>query len=91
MLCHVYKVRNSLAPGYMMENLAGQNTVHSHNTRLSQKGGYGLPKVKGSGAKSFNFIGAKLWNSLPNNVTTIENVSSFKVAVKSLLLNKISS
>ena len=43
MLCHVFKVKNKLAHEYMEDNLAGQNTVHSYSTRLSQKGGFGLP------------------------------------------------
>ena len=44
------------------------DTVHSYNTRLSQRGGFSLPKVKGSGSKSFSFIGAKLLNTLPTNI-----------------------
>jgi len=56
MLCHVFKVRNNLALSYMDELFVSQDTVHSYNTRFSDKGGYGLPKVKGSGSKSFCFF-----------------------------------
>ena len=87
MLCHVFKVKHKLAPSYMNSFLVSQNTVHSYSTRLSEKGGFNLPKAKGSGCKSFSFIGAKLWNNLPCHLTDINNFQSFKVAIKSHLLN----
>jgi len=87
MLCHVFKVKHKLAPSYMNSFLVSQNTVHSYSTRLSEKCGFNLPKAKGSGCKSFSFIGAKLWNNLPCHLTDINNFQSFKVAIKSHLLN----
>jgi len=35
------------------------------------------------GSKSFSFIGAKLWNTLPGNISNIDQLQSFKVATKS--------
>lgn len=89
MLCHVFKVKHNLAPDYMDYFFTSQDTVHSYSTRLSQKGGFGLPKVKGAGSKSFSFIGAKLWNDLPSNLTDITKYQSFKVAIKGHFLSSI--
>ena len=75
-------MKHKLAPAYIDYHLAPQDTVHSYSTRLSQKGGFSLPKVKGSGSKSFSCIGAKLWNTLPANISDIDKLQSFKVAIK---------
>jgi hypothetical protein len=89
MLCHVFKVRNNLAPSYMDEFFVSQDSVHSYNTRFSNKGGYGLPKVKGSGSKSFCFLASKLWNSLPLFLTTIKHLNNFKVSIKDFLMKNL--
>jgi len=77
MLCHVFKVRNNLAPSYMDELFVSQDTVHSYNTIFSDKVEYGLPKVKGSSSKSFCVLASKLWNSLPSFLTTIKHLNNF--------------
>ena len=89
MLCHMFKVRNNEAPGYMNDYFVAQDSVHEYNTRLQNKGGYCLPKVKGSGSKSFSFLGSKLWNNLPSNITRLENIKHFKVATKSYLMTNV--
>ena len=89
MLCHVFKVKNNLAPEYLCESFVAQSNVHFHSTRLSEKGGYSIPKVKGGGSKSFTFLGSKLWNALPSEITKLKNYQSFKIAVKQTLLNNI--
>jgi hypothetical protein len=89
MLCHVCKITNGLSPDYMSEHFISQDSIHNYSTRLSQKGPYCLPKVKGQGSKSFAFSGIKLWNDLPVNLTKINRLQSFKVAIKSHLMNSI--
>ena len=54
-LCHVFKIKNGLAPEYMSENFVPFDTLHSYKTRSSESGCYILPKVKGFGAKYFAF------------------------------------
>jgi len=49
--------------------------VHSYSTRLSQRGGFSLPKVKASG--SLSVIGAKLWNTLLNTLPIFQILTSF--------------
>ena len=89
MLCHVFKIKNGLSPDYMGEHFISQDSVHNYSTRLSQKGGYCLPKVKSHGSKSFAFSGIKLWNDLPVELTEINRLQSFKVAIKRHLMNSI--
>ncbi len=89
MLCQVFKIRNNTAPMYMREYFVPQDSLHSHNTRLRNKGGYCLPKIKGSGSKSFCFLGAKLWNELPSDITKLSKLTDFKKASKKFLLNSI--
>ena len=81
-LCNVLKIKHKLAPAYMDYHLVPQDTVHSYRTRLSQRGGFSLPKVNGSGSKSFSFINAKLLNTLSANISNIAKLQSFKVAIK---------
>lgn len=82
MLCHVlsivFKVRNSLAPGYMDDFFVAQDTVHRYNLRLRNKGGFGLPKVKGSGSKSFRSL---------STISIIKRLRHYEVAVKDYLIN----
>ena len=88
MLCHVFKIINNLAPQYLKQFFL-QTKQHSHLTRLSVKGGFGIPKVKSCGSKSFCFNAAKLWNNLPSMVAQIPKYKTFKVAVKNELLNQV--
>jgi len=85
-LCHVFKIKHKLAPAYMAYHLVPQDTVHSYRTRLSQRGGFSLPNVNGSGSKSFSFVNAKLLNTLPANISDIAKLQSFKVAIKSFFI-----
>ena len=84
-----FKVRNKLAPSYMDEVFVSQDTVHSYNTRFSDKGGYGLPKVKGSSSKSFCILASKLWKSLLSFLTTIKYLNNFKVSIKDFLMKNL--
>ena len=51
------------------------NTRHSVNALI-------LPKVGSYGIKSFHYIGAKIWNSLPDEIQTTFSKSLFKVRCK---------
>ena len=88
-LTHVFKIRNGLAPDYMKDHFTSQDTIHSYNTRLSHKGAFAVPKVKGFGSKSFFCSGISLWNRLPANITQNQKVSVFKSSVKEFLLDRV--
>ena len=89
MLTHVFKINNGLSPDYLTNQFIPQNSVHSHKTRLSHKGAFSIPKVKGNGKKSFNYLGITLWNNLPSCITQLNVLSSFKYAIKKHLLNLV--
>ena len=43
---------------------------------------YVLPEIKTQGKKTFMHNGAKLWNSLPINIKSIQSKDSFKKSCK---------
>jgi hypothetical protein len=88
-LCHVFKVKNGMAPDYMGKYFIPQVTVHSYKTRLSNKGAFAIPKVKGFGSKSFCFVGSSLWNKLPAELSSIGRLPSFKISVKKYLMDSL--
>ena len=88
-LCHVFKIKNFLAPEYMVEHFTSQDSVHSHRTRFSDKGAFSVPKIKGFGLKSFSYNGWTFWNKLPSSITKLDNLKEFKVAIKSHVLNSL--
>ena len=57
------------------------NESHHYNTRHSVNALI-LPKVGSYGIKSFHYIGAKIWNSLPDKIQTTFSKSLFKVRCK---------
>ena len=57
------------------------NESHHYNTRHSVND-FILPKLGSYGIKSFHYIGAEIWNSLPNEIQTTFSKSVFKVRCK---------
>ena len=57
------------------------NESHHYNTRHSVNALI-LPKVGSCGIKSFHYIGAKIWNSLPDESQTTFSKKTFKVRCK---------
>ena len=49
-----------------------------------------LPKVGSHGIKSFHYIGAKIWNSLPDEIQTTFSKSLFKVRCKKHFMSVLS-
>ena len=88
-LCHVFKIKNGIAPDYMGNHFIPQESVHSYRTRLSHKGAFAVPKVKGFGSKSFFFSGISLWNKLPASLAQTEKINVFKILVKKFLLDSL--
>ncbi|KAH3711415.1 hypothetical protein DPMN_071084 [Dreissena polymorpha] len=73
----------------MEESFIPQDSVHSHKTRSCSRGAFAIPKVKGFGSKSFCSLGCSLWNSLPADISSIERLPSFKIAVKKYLMDSL--
>ena len=77
----MFKIKHKLAPAFMDYHQVPQDTVHSD--RVSKRGGFSLPKDKGSGSKSFSFMGDKLQNTLPANISDIDKVQPLKADITS--------
>ncbi|KAH3798560.1 hypothetical protein DPMN_152160 [Dreissena polymorpha] len=45
-LCHVFKVKNGLAPDYMAESFIPQDSVHSYKTRSCSRGAFQFQRSK---------------------------------------------
>ena len=65
------------------------NEFHHYNTR-HRVNALILPKVGSYGIKSFHYIGAKIWNSLPDENQTTFSKSLLKVRCKKHFMSILS-
>ena len=85
---HVFNCINEQAPEYLLV-FERVNESHHYNTRHSVNALI-LPKVGSHGIKSFHYIGAKIWNSLPDEIQTTFSKSLFKVRCKKHFMSVLS-
>ena len=72
----VFKAVNGLSPEYMTNMFRRQD--HRHNVR-NQHGLVQIPfRTVRYGYNSFGYLGAKVWNSLPNDMKCAQSLSMFK-------------
>ena len=72
----VFKCLNGLAPPVYNDYFT--RTCHKKNTRSNNKN-LVLPRVRSeSGRKTFAFYGAKIFNSLPNDMKTVTSILHYK-------------
>ena len=91
----MFKKENGLLPLPYIANhfeirLRSSNVFHRYNLRNR---GINMPTISqksSHGEKSIQFRGAKLWNSLPQELIRCENLRKFKKDLKSHLLEDIS-
>ena len=72
----VYKIIHNLSPEYMSDLFQSKECYYIYRNKFILK----LPTYKTNkfGKQCFRFEGAKLWNSLPNNIKCITDVKMFK-------------
>ena len=84
----VFKCLHGLAPVYLTDLLK----VHTSNrcTRSSKINNLHVPFTKFTtfADRSFSIAGPRLWNSLPQNVKDITNLTSFKIHLKTHLYKR---
>ena len=83
-----YKHTNGLLPSNFDNYLCNVETTHNHNLRSSSNGCY--RQIWGKTNQSFKMIqydGAKLWNSIPRSIKTVESLKNFSQIYKIFLLN----
>ena len=80
MCTEIYKILNGIAPSYMQDLFVMNQSRYSSRRPLNLH----LPRVNQTtyGLNSFRYAGAKLWNSLSEDIKSLENLTSFKRLIK---------
>ena len=85
-LLHAFKIRNKLAPSYLLTNFEHVDRVHSYNTRQSATN-FSLAHTR-SPLGSFNRHAISGWNSLPEDLKKIHSLPVFKAHLKRFLFTE---
>ena len=83
-LLHLFKIRNNLAPSYLKVNFCPIADAHSYNTR-GRNLNYHVSKDVSMCPRSFSFTAIKLWNALPLELKSIQQLPIFKRKLKEYL------
>ena len=76
----VFKSLNGLAPDYMSKMFKLVSSVHNRKTRQSTRNLLFEPRAKTKyGQMSFSYIGARLWNNIPDHIRRLDKLDNFKV------------
>jgi hypothetical protein len=76
-----------LAPLYLCEKFHVRSDVHGVNTR--QKDIFDIPMYRSAaGQRTFHYRAVSFWNSLPQSLKNIDNLTHFKVEYKRMLLEE---
>ena len=86
-LLHIFRIRHSLAPRYLMSNFKAVSDAHTHNTRGSSFN-YSISKELSLSPSTFSYTAIKAWNSLPNSLKSIDNLALFKRRLKEYFLSE---
>ena len=84
-LNHVFNVYHEHAPQYLNQHFLRVSDSHSYRTRGSLFNCV-VPSIKGCVFNTFYYNAILDWNSLPADIKSITNKSSYKTAVKRHLL-----
>ena len=83
----VHSIFYGKCPEYMKTFFTKIRDVHSYNNRGSSYN-FHVPKINTITAKTFYYNAITLWNSLPDNVKSLQNKDSFKKSLKSHLFSQ---
>ena len=88
LLVMVYKCLHGIAPTYLAELL--HKHASAYCTRRSRQNLLDVPftRKKTFADRSFSVAGPKLWNDLPENITSIDSLATFKKALKTYLFKR---
>ena len=84
-LLHIFRIRNGLAPRYLMTNFRSISDAHTHNTRGSDYN-YVVSKNLARSQNSFAYTAIRSWNSLSVTLKSISDIRIFKRKLKTALL-----
>ena len=81
----MHKCINKLVPDYLADMFKLRSQVHNRQTRSS--GALDIPLCRlSTGQRSFAFRGAKLWNSLNDNIKSLKCPKNFRRHFANVLL-----
>ena len=84
----MYKFHNQLLPSVFDAFFNPARNIHSHNTRLSCRMTYAIPKARTNyGILNIRFQGVKVWNDISDDIKLLP-LKCFKNKLKSLLIDK---
>lgn len=86
-LNHVHKIFYGKSPVYLKENFTKKSDIHAYHTRKRNYNFY-VPYVNSFTVSTFYYNGILSWNSLPENLQSIERHSKFKQEVKKYFLDR---
>ena len=85
---NMHRVVHGDAPSYLKEGISMVNEVHGIGTRHS-RASVSMPRVESSGSKSFRYTATKIWNSLPYELKSINELAVFKLKIRKHLWNEL--
>ena len=85
-LCHVFKIRNGLAPKQLSNGFTLISDFHSHNTRGSSFN-YAIKGPESASPATFVFTAIKHWNALPSTLKESGSLPKFREKTKEFLLS----
>ena len=73
----MYRVSNKSVPSYIID-MFNYNSIRPSHLRSSNEKDFIIPKPNSELFKrSMSYSGAKIWNSIPNNIRECKNIKSF--------------
>ena len=79
----VFKCLRGFAPDYLAKKFIKRSDIHNKDTRNKNK--MDIPGYRTvAGQRTFNYRAVSLWNSLPETLTELTNLASFKKELKFL-------
>ena len=78
-LCHImHAAVNNRSPAYITDTLVPASCLlHRERLRSHESGGFEVPRVWTEfGRRAFSIAGPTVWNELPHNIRTTDNVTT---------------
>ena len=81
-----YECQNNIVQLYFVNFFTQTTDVHSYNTRSAARGDFFIlqKNTLQYGLRSIRFNGAKIWNSIPPEISDASSVRTFKNNLKNL-------
>ena len=86
-MTHLFRIRNKLAPKYLLPNFTAVSAAHSHNTRGSDFN-FTVSRELSLSRNGFSFTAIKHWNKLPNEIKCIDELRVFKRKLKQFFISQ---